>query len=635
MNDVGWNFPPTGGGSEDGLNNPGIAHFEGDRLDHLAREILQNSLDALVNKGEPVVVTFESKKFSSNEIPGIDELIDHLDKCIEKCESQKPVVPTEKWKRAKSILMEDQVDFLKIYDSNTTGLIDTNWNALVKGSGISVKSHDTAGGSFGIGKNAVFAVSSARTVYYWTAYKVDSTDSFVEKFQGKSVLMSHPIDGIERQGTGFYGDRENCRELDSQNTLDKFRNLRNREPIQSTAISIAGFQAEDGWQNKIASHVIKNFFCAIERGSLKVVLEPDESMSESDLIEINSESLDQWIEKLENECEEEMKDTRLYLNLIRNPSSAIDHVDDDLGLCRIWVETGEKYPRRVALIRSMGMLITTDQNNTRVRGVQDFVALCIFEDTEGNRILRQMENPQHNQFSSDFLSEDERSKGREILTRITEWIKSQIRDCAGRQAEGTSDQLTELSRYLPLDLSDGALDIPDREDMQGEPAFGRYGEITSKPVTVNTYPTLTIETDEGGDSDDNDDEFPEGESTNGGNSNGRPKTPGNGENTVWKRMDIADVRVLPQFGRAGVYTVSFLPKESGTVHLRFEVAGDHSSEPLTKILEVCVSDDGKLNCSPLSEYRVTKNERFAIQIFDSTKIENTAWTVLAGRVKKQ
>ena len=62
MNDVGWNFPPTGGGSEDGLNNPGIAHFEGDRLDHLAREILQNSLDALVDKGEPVVVTFESKK---------------------------------------------------------------------------------------------------------------------------------------------------------------------------------------------------------------------------------------------------------------------------------------------------------------------------------------------------------------------------------------------------------------------------------------------------------------------------------------------------------------------------------------------------------------------------------------------
>ena len=44
--EIGWHFPPTSGGREDGFNDPGAAHFSGAPLSSLARETIQNSLDA-------------------------------------------------------------------------------------------------------------------------------------------------------------------------------------------------------------------------------------------------------------------------------------------------------------------------------------------------------------------------------------------------------------------------------------------------------------------------------------------------------------------------------------------------------------------------------------------------------------
>ena len=53
---IGWRFPPTNGGQADGFNDPGIAHFNGLPLTSLARETIQNSLDARGTLGTPVHV---------------------------------------------------------------------------------------------------------------------------------------------------------------------------------------------------------------------------------------------------------------------------------------------------------------------------------------------------------------------------------------------------------------------------------------------------------------------------------------------------------------------------------------------------------------------------------------------------
>ena len=43
---IKWNFPPTGGGVSQGFNDSGQEIFRADILEHVVREIIQNSLDA-------------------------------------------------------------------------------------------------------------------------------------------------------------------------------------------------------------------------------------------------------------------------------------------------------------------------------------------------------------------------------------------------------------------------------------------------------------------------------------------------------------------------------------------------------------------------------------------------------------
>ena len=78
-NKVGWLFPPTNGGVGQGFNDSGIAHFVGTPMHSLARETIQNSLDARVSD-DAVHVSFESIEMRPEEI-GRDELTSAIDAC--------------------------------------------------------------------------------------------------------------------------------------------------------------------------------------------------------------------------------------------------------------------------------------------------------------------------------------------------------------------------------------------------------------------------------------------------------------------------------------------------------------------------------------------------------------------------
>ena len=624
---IGWNFPPTGGGTEDGLNHPGAAHFSGDRLHSLAREILQNSLDARQSSEKPVSVTFEVKELVRDQIPGVDELVQHIDACIEQCRNEANPDVERQLQSARSILKRRTVTFLKVYDTNTIGLRKSNWNALVKGSGKSVKADNKAGGSHGIGKNAAFVVTPTRTVYYWSAFETtDSASSLDEKFQGKSVLMCHDFDGEQRQGSGFFGIREKCKELQNREIPNDFRILdQNQNAVQGTAIWIAGFKGESGWQLQIARHIIKNFFYAIDQKILNVVLEPDESNDE-ELIDISKATLDDWVEKLENEYSDTVRHTRDYLRLIRDPSLSIVHEDEDLGTCRLWVELGDDYPRHVGLLRSTGMLITTRQKEiTRFRGVHDFIALCIFEGEEGNILLRDMENPKHDQFEVDRLPEDKQKKGSDALKRVTKWIRESVRDIAKRTKEINSEQLAELSRYLPLTESDGPLDLK----TNGEKSFGNYGNITKRRIKIRTYLSPKFNSGDE-DNDEDDDDPPNGGGSNGRNGSGeREGGSGNGNAKVHRQVEIMDVRVVQVVELPGLCRVSFVPKRSATITLKFAVAGDQSYESRDDLRVVSISEKGELKLSTITTCEVVEKKRFSIDVYDPSPIPNVAWVVYA------
>ena len=298
---IGWQFPPTNGGMGAGFNDPGIAHFTGAPLTSLARETIQNSLDARLSRDNPVHVSFELLNLNP-EIIGRDELANAIAACLQIAKNSNDSIAIAPLEEAKRSISSNKIPCLQVSDRNTTGLRGDHWHNLVKMQGVSYKPGlEGAGGSHGIGKYAPFAVSALRTVFYWTYFSEDGTNQ--ERFQGKSVLMSHQgADGEETQGTGFYGFKKDCRELTGGELTElippEFRVFnRDHRPEQGTCLTIMGFREADNWRKRIATSVIENFFFAIGTGRLTVIVDPDDS---SDLMELEAGTIDQWFQYLMN-----------------------------------------------------------------------------------------------------------------------------------------------------------------------------------------------------------------------------------------------------------------------------------------------------------------------------------------------
>ncbi len=86
--------------------------------------------------------------------------------------------------------------------------------------------------------------------------------------------MSHKAKGEEVQGTGFYGLRDGCLDLKT-GIPERFRRLTTEsKPIHGTSLAIAGFEEPQNWRRQIATSVVENFFYAIDRGDLTVLIEP-------------------------------------------------------------------------------------------------------------------------------------------------------------------------------------------------------------------------------------------------------------------------------------------------------------------------------------------------------------------------
>ena len=72
-----WEFPNGKNLTPYGVNNAGINSFLDNQIESLAREIIQNSLDAKDSTSEnPVEVSFEVKDFETDLLPGVSEIRD-------------------------------------------------------------------------------------------------------------------------------------------------------------------------------------------------------------------------------------------------------------------------------------------------------------------------------------------------------------------------------------------------------------------------------------------------------------------------------------------------------------------------------------------------------------------------------
>ena len=644
---IGWKFPPTSGGAGDGFNDSGIAHFKGSPIASLARETIQNSLDASKGVKKPVHVSFELMDLGADAEFGRTELTRAIDACRRSPDCRD--LADSELKVARQMLAKETVQCLRVSDRHTTGLRDDHWRALVKTRGLSIKSEEGAGGSHGIGKAAPFAVTPLRTVFYWTHYKKGRAS--VERFQGKSVLMSHKDKGEETQGTGFYGLKEGCHHLEDESIPRDFRLLKDGIPVEGTSLSILGFRADPGWQRRIAQSVIENYFYAIATSKLDVIVDPDDELEQRNLLEINPGSLDDWFTYLEEkggtdgetgEGNEALVDAREYWRMSSDGSvTPVEKQDSDFGHCRLWIRVADGLRSRVGFVRGTGMLITTQQRNLiRFPGYRDFSALCVFEDPAGNELLRQMENPQHDQFEPERLPQDQQARGRRALKRITDWIRQEIRKCAGPPEATGKTVLSELVAYVPdLYPDDDFDDAVSNEERKGEPGFGERVAIKLKPIRLSVPPGLPDDDsaeDAEGDGDDDaghaggggtEDDSGEGGDGGTGEGEGKGGTGGAGGTVQRKSVPVSGVRLLHISGYENRYRLSFVAEGGGgdVVRLELQEAGDSSSIPRDDVR--AVTDEGEEMA--LDAVRLKEGGRTELTITADEPIGGRAWRLTA------
>src|SRR5688572_10549739 len=265
-NKLQWYFGDSGS-EEHGPKDSITTTFKGDKYYSLAREVDQNSLDAIDDLRYPVKVKFSLFDLKQSELKEFFELKDAFAKCAAYFSSDKKF--TEFCNNAATILNADTMKCMRISDFNTSGLEYTDGNeskfyAFMKAVGVTNKSTSGAGGSFGFGKGAYYAASAVRTVIVSSVY---ADNKFI--FQGKARLTTHKDgNGELKDYTGLFGFDKRQPILDASQVPEIFRRT-----DKGTDIVIMGFQGEGDWKESLVKSVLNNFWFAIWENKLEVEVE--------------------------------------------------------------------------------------------------------------------------------------------------------------------------------------------------------------------------------------------------------------------------------------------------------------------------------------------------------------------------
>ena len=584
MGELGWRFPLLDGGEEHGINNSGIATFKGSELyDNLAREICQNSLDAKALDKETVVVEFNSCTLKKSQHTALVQ----LDAIFTACEdywSEKSEPKLEAFlDEAKEKLSRDEVEFLVISDYNTKGLSgsrveDTRqksaWRALTHSSGVTQKEQGS-GGSYGIGKNAPFACSSFRTVFYNT-YALEDGE---KAFQGVARLITHFKDNKATQGVGFFQNTSKQSPIFGEDICllrDQFARTK-----YGTDVIIAGFKKTSSWEEDIEKAVLSNFFVAIIDKKL--------------VVKINGKTIDhttiQSRLKYYSKLEKESAGLDTKITTIMEFYSAVtnaDHIvvsgsimeENDVVL---YLKTDKNYSKSIAEMRSIGMVVRTRHKHIFTR----YAAVMIVQEGKLNELLKNIEPPQHNNWDPDLIDSEsnpiENKRAKDTRTKLIRWVNDKIVECCRSDTPDEID-LDVASAYLPYDEDDAAFrEDGDNKQNQSPDSTNTVGGVTSTVAHKRTK-KITAQKVKGYKEND----YVPANDAHGGTGHGQGGKPdSNGSDDVKAPMSgqtavnipkVLTQRVM-QMPAASSYRVAFmLENDCPVVHLSLKAIGDDDTK---------------------------------------------------------
>lgn len=470
---IGWNFPSNDNGCVNGVSEAGIETFRGDVFKSLAKEICQNSLDARLDDNKPVRIEFYLSNIDIQDIPDFERLQEVFILSKKYWEDNKKA--NAFYKKAVEILMSKKIRLLRISDFNTTGITgsrekkSSNWIDLVKSSGVSNKT-GTAGGSYGIGKNAPFASSELRIVYYRTldkdnirAYQgVAKLASFEEERLDKDNIwgsLSKKKKKIMTQGIGFYGNIENNLPVFEDFSLDNFK----RTEI-GTDLYILGFVKDDDWKNEMIKSVLSSYLLSIYNGDLEIIIEN---------ILINKTNLEDLVQEYADDL------TKDYYQVLCSPNTV--HKEKEfagLGNITLDILIGKDLnKRKVLMARGNGMKIF-DKN--RISSTMQFAGICILKDRKVDEYFRSMETQQHDKWEPN--RHDNKKEAEKIIKELYKFIKDEIKDL-GRNTILDEMDAVGASEYLP----DEVIEVKTKEQNKKESLLNKTSSVSSlKKIEVIT-----------------------------------------------------------------------------------------------------------------------------------------------------
>ena len=129
------NFPGGYGLMPRGANEAGIEAFLDDIPMSLAREVIQNSMDAHdATKSHPVRVVFSISEEETSKIIGKEELLTNVLPKAKEFWQEKNASDTHKYlKEFEDTFSDRYIKVLKINDYNTIGLRKANFDSLIEG----------------------------------------------------------------------------------------------------------------------------------------------------------------------------------------------------------------------------------------------------------------------------------------------------------------------------------------------------------------------------------------------------------------------------------------------------------------------------------------------------------------------
>ena len=421
-----WYFADQPNVQEVGPNNAMEQSFKTHPYASLVRESIQNSLDAVLDKEEPVRMEFSFNEMKGFEYPEFFKLKEHIQGCLDYYpNNHNAKVVYEPMLKLFSDSSEyyEHMGYIRVSDYNTKGMAyeegktDSPFYAFVRSAGVSAKDDTSAGGSFGFGKAAYYLLSPISTIIVSTC-----TSQMDKYFEGATSLCTHTHRGVKKVAFGYYDDHNGKPISEESDIPAKFRRS---EP--GTDINILGFDMKyvDEAIKEMTEAVLRNFWMAILSGKLVVNVNGVVSIDRNNIAEL----MEQYFEGTDDNTRKSgYYNPRPYFDAVRlvNSSKKYQLYDETLPLLGhvcFYVSKRKGAIDKIAYMRAPQMLVYSKKTKTN-HGMYGVFICDDTTDGKGNDLLRNLENPSHDEWRPNNwrVSGRMHGMGRVVLKEMDDFI---------------------------------------------------------------------------------------------------------------------------------------------------------------------------------------------------------------------